>query len=65
MNQQLSAPITSAKLKFVLSYMGKKCSLGPNGLLIEFFLLMWDIRLKVYIDGLQCDLERPSPTRNG
>ncbi len=41
MKSRLATPITKEELWFVLKAMAKGKALGPNGVIVDFFLCMW------------------------
>jgi hypothetical protein len=43
MGQQLTAPITALELKATLLDMAKDRNPRPDGLSVDFFLIMWEI----------------------
>jgi hypothetical protein len=47
MKKRLDAPITK-ELWFALKAMAKGKALGPNGIIVEFFLYMWPVISKEY-----------------
>jgi hypothetical protein len=43
MNNSLTAPISTLELKAALTEMAKERSPGPDGLSVEFYLILWDV----------------------